>query len=169
MPTNGFYVAPFTFSGELVGRGFWHINELSSKWINISSVFLDLNGEVFNASWGQELSHITTKLTSADGAGLGIFYVNNEIAISTLYLSGSNEIIDAQVMDMFVKSLEDTDIVRKANPAPHPFQDIRNLTDRPMVVTVVWSNPNISEGDNEIIQELSIHFAASYFLKNALQ
>jgi hypothetical protein len=37
------------------------------------------------------------------------------------------------------------------------------IDDRPLVVVVVWQNPAVTEGDAQVIQELSLHFAAVFF------
>ena len=39
----------------------------------------------------------------------------------------------------------------------------RLIDDRPLVVVVVWQNPAVTEGDAQVIQELSLHFAAVFF------
>ena len=164
---EGFYVAPFTPSGELMGKGFWPFDELSEKWIKLCQEFLSGHGEVFDSSWGSELAQIETKLTSSKGAGLGVFRFRSEIAISTLYISGLNQTIDDQTRAMFVDSIERSEFVTQLSSSKHPFDRIQNISERPLAVTVVWGNPNISDEDHELIQELSTHFAAAFFLSAA--
>ncbi|MBB6429765.1 hypothetical protein [Algisphaera agarilytica] len=165
---SGFNVAAYTLTGEEVGRGFWEMSSLSPIWVEAGVTFLNQFGDNFPAtSWGQELNHIETKLTSSDGAGLGQFYTNGQLSISTLYLAGKDRSVDNEVADLFIQSLEQSDLVRQATTHPQPFASIRSIESRPLVVVFVWGNPEISDQDEELLQELSTHFAAAFFKRSS--
>lgn len=161
---QGYYITPFAPDGELLGTGFLHYSSLSSRWIDNCRGFLMAHGMVFRASWERQLQKIETKLTSEKGAGIGTFYVNGVPAVSTLYLSGSNEAADDQVANLFMESMQKVEFVRRAASTSEPFSAIRSIKDRPLTVVVVWGNAGISVEDFELVRELSNHFAAAFML-----
>src|SRR6516225_5059258 len=147
---EGFYIAPFAPDGEGLGVGFSHFSNMSAKWIENCRSFLRTHGAVFKESWGQQLQKIATRLTSANGAGIGTFYVGVIPAVSTLYLPGIDKAADQEVTGMFVASMLKVDIVRKAATSAKPFADIYSIAGRPLCVAVVWQNPNISDEDFDL-------------------
>jgi len=160
---KGFFVAPFAPDGELLEIGFWQASQLAPKWLDACGRFLDSNGQNFRAPWGQQLDHIETKLTSDCGAAIGSWYSRGEIAISTLYLSGTAPTVDDEVTELFLRSMRRDSLVKAAQTSAKPFESILTIDDRPLVVVVVWQNPAVTEGDAQVIQELSLHFAAVFF------
>jgi hypothetical protein len=160
---DGFSIAPFAADGASLGTGFWHFSKLSPKWIETCRGFLVAHGASFRASWGQQLDRIDTKLTAANGAGIGTFYVDGIPAASTLYLSGANEAVDEEVRQLFIGSMLNVQAVRACASTPTPFSSIRAIRDRPLCVVVVWQDERISDEDSALVRELSNHFAAAFF------
>lgn len=160
---KGFFVAPFAPDGELLEIGFWQASQLAPKWLDACRRFLDSNGQNFRASWGQQLDHIETKLTADCGAAIGSFYSGGEMAISTLYLSGTAPTVDDEVTELFLRSMRGVGLVKAAQTSAKPFESILTIGDRPLTVVVVWENPAVTESDAQVIRELSLHFAAAFF------
>ncbi len=160
---NGFCILPFAPDGAPLGKGFWEFDRLSGRWIDACSAFLLSHGPSFKASWGQELEHIVTTLTSDSGAGLATFYVRGIPALSTLYVSGKNKDTDSEVLEMFIRSMQSTEFARGDSSA---FESIRNIAERPLTAAVVWESDALSDDDRDLLRELSTHFAAAMFLAN---
>ena len=160
-PTTHF-VAAFGFDGELVGLARRNTSELSPKWIEKCEQLLIQEGETFKASFGKTLEHIEVHLASESGLGLGTFYVNGHVFLSTAYLTGKNRDEEGKVIGMFIESLRRVERVRLANGS-EPFETMRTLRERPLHIAVFWADPAISAQDEELAKELSMHFAAAYF------
>jgi len=156
------FVAPFAFNGELMGIGKCEVSELSLKWLDICRAILNDHGPVFRVSLGDSLSHLEIKLTSANGAGLGIFYAHSEIELSTAYLSGDDPKSENDILSMFVSSLRKSNVVQNSQINSLPFEEVFSVKERPLHIVVVWANPKISDEDQELIQELSSHFAGAF-------
>lgn len=167
MGETTFFVAPFAADGELLGVGAWQLSDLSPKWLNFCEVMLRDLGPVFRTSLGGPLSHLEIKLTSADGAGLGIFYAHGQIAVSTAYLRGQDANAELAVLRMFIVSLRQVDMVKNFQINSSPFESVLSVRERPLHVVVVWGNPNISNQDQELIRELSNHFAGAFLCARA--
>lgn len=162
---RGFHLAAFAPDGEFMGVGFWETRALSQKWLTICADFLAAHGDSFRASWGQQLAHIETQLTSDSGAALGSFYVHGQIAVSSIYLGGRAPAVDSEVLDAFLQSLRRTrEAAGRGNEA---FESLRTIAERPLAGVIVWENPKISELDADLVRELSTHFAAAYFSREA--
>jgi hypothetical protein len=152
-----YHVAVFLPDGSLEGLAKRDVSDLSPKWLQTFSDFLRANGEVFRASLGGPLGNIDIKLTSTSGAGLGMFFVNGQLGVSTAYFSGANPASEAEIQTMFVASL------RKSQPAgSKAFGALLSITQRPLYVAVVWANPAISEDDHDLLSEMSDHLAAAF-------
>jgi hypothetical protein len=165
MPANTphsayFCVAAFTPDGELVGTGMRKLAELSPKWLSVCQALLDANGSVFRISPGQTLSHIELKLTSADGAGLGAFFVHGHLATSTAYFRGAVPEAEAEVQRMFLASLRPSK--RLGAPSGTPFEALLGIPERPLHVVIPWANPRVSDEDYSLLRELSDHFAGVF-------
>ena len=162
---RSFHNAVFLPNGELIGVATLEVGKLSEKWLGICASFLAHHGDVFRASWGQQLSHVETRLTAAEGAAIGTFYARGELVVSTLYLSGEKPGAEGEVTELFIDSLGQTEAARTATGSPSPFDTIRDLGQRPLVTTIVLGNPEVSDQDNNLVKELSTHFAAALFLR----
>ena len=160
-----FEVAAFSFDGELVGTGTRQLDQLSARWLSACDVMLRENGDVFRGSLGAKLSHIEIQLTSADGAGLGMFFVKGTLALSTAYFRGESPSTETSVMSLFVNSLRNTPRVLEATKSPLPFEALLSVQTRPLAALVFWAPMDVDEGDHELVQELSTHFAGAYLCR----
>jgi hypothetical protein len=160
-----FEVAAFGFDGELIGTGTRQLDQLSPRWLSACDVMLRENGAVFRKSLGAQLSHIEIQLTSADGAALGMFFVNGALAISAAYFRGESATIEASVMSMFVDSLRNIPAVQEAAESPLPFEALLSVETRPLVALVFWAPSDVNEGDHDLVRELSTHFAGAYLYR----
>jgi hypothetical protein len=167
MDGTTFFVAPFAPDGELLGVGSWQLSDLSPKWLNFCERMLRDLGPVFRVPLEHNLSHLEVKLTSTNGAGLGTFYAHGQIALSTAYLRGQDSDAELEVLRMFISSLRRVDVVKGLQRERLPFEDALTVRERPLHVVVVWGNPNVSEEDQGLIQELSNHFAGAFLCPRA--
>ena len=154
-----YHVAPYSAEGELLGVGTWDISSLSAKWLGTCRDVIRQWGETFHGSFDGNLSHIQIRVTSANGAALVTFLVNNEIATSSAFLAGSDVAIESDVLTMFHQSL--------LNAGPIPIRDdgfrFADLAERPLAIHVVWGNSHISDDDYELVRELGTHLAGAFF------
>ena len=159
---KSFEIAAFGFDGELLGTKTHHVNQLSPRWLSVCEALLRECGEVFRRSMGAQLAHIEIQLTSSNGAGLSMFYVNGVLALSLVLFRGENEEAESTVGRMFVDSLRNSRVVQEATDSPRPFEDLLHLKMRPLFALVVWPPDQLSEVDADLVRELSTHFAAAY-------
>ena len=157
-----FFVAPFANAGELVGVGAWELSALSPEWLGLCERMLRELGPTFHVALEGPLSHLEIKLTSAGGAGLGTFYAHGHIVISTAYLRGLETHSEDEMLQMFVSSLRRVELVQRFRTDESPFGEIFSVSERPLHVVVAWGNPNVSEEDERLIEELSNHFAGAF-------
>ena len=159
--SNAFHIAAFAPDGELQGTGVWLLSKLSPRWLAVCDNLLT-HGEVFRTSLSGALSHIEIKLTSSNGAGLGMFFVRGSLAISTAYFRGENPQAEEQVLEMLLDSLRSSAIVQSAATSATPFEALRSLNERPLNVVIAWGSSEICEADHQLVRELSNHFAGAY-------
>lgn len=114
---------------------------------------------------GAPLSHIEIKLTSADGTGLGMFYVNGALAISVGLFRGACAETEAAVLNAFVASLRNSRMVQIAATSDRPFEALLQLQQRPLLALVVWPPDELTETDADLVRELSTHFAAAFLCR----
>jgi hypothetical protein len=153
-----YYVASYSADGEFMGRGSWSVEKLSPKWKAVCCSLIESNGPNFDCSMGQGFSHIRVKLTSISQAGLGMFFVGNKLALSTAYLCGHNA-ASLEVLRMFLNSLRRAPSAADNSEA---FSENEQLNARPLHIVVPWA-AGISASDEDVIRELSAHFAAAFF------
>ncbi len=159
---TGFTIAPFSPAGPLTEPAFCGFSILSPEWVANCRTFLREHGPVFQASWGQPLGNISTKLTSSDGAGLGTFFLDQKPILFTHYLSGLDEDIDADVTAMFTEMIRNI-LTLEVKQGPGLLRDIPRLSQRPLLSVFVMPNDRLGEEDFNMIRELSTHFAAAFF------
>ena len=167
MNASRFFVAPFTNDGKLIGVGPWELSELSPKWLDVCEAILSHQGPGFRISLEEALSHLEIKLTSANGAGLGMFFAHGHLAISTCYLCGDDLDAENEILSMFVSSLRRSQTMQTSHVSDLPFEEVFSLKQRPLHIVVLWANPKISADDQELIHELSIHFAGAFLCRPA--
>ena len=167
MNESTFFLAPFAYDGELMGVGTFKLSELSPKWLGICEAILAHEGEVFRVSLQEALSHLEIQLTSSNGIGLGTFYAHGHVALSTSYLRGDDFDAESELLQMFVSSLRQVNLVQNARVNDLPFQQVFGMKERPLYVVVAWANPKISAEDQELIRELSNHFAGAFLCRCA--
>lgn len=163
--SEAFFAAPFAVDGELVGIGRWEVAALSLEWLLVCEEMIRNNGACFRASFGQMLSHIEVKLTSASGPGLGMFYAHSRLILSTAYLSGYDPAAEQKVVGMFIESLRRVDLVHHAKATNQPFAAMATIAERPLHVVIPWPVEDVSEPDQELVRELANHFAAAYLCR----
>jgi hypothetical protein len=159
----GFFVAPFAVDGEAGELGYWEINKLSAKWLAICEELLDHYGNSFDAAWSGNLSHIETQFTSSSGAALLSFRVTGTPVSSAALLSGRSPGADSQVVKMFVEFLRGASVVRAAAKSELPFQDMFEISERPVMIVVPWGHPSVSDQDQDVVSELEAHTAGAFF------
>jgi hypothetical protein len=104
------------------------------------------------------LSHLEVRYTRSGRTGLATFYANQVIATSSLLMDGAKPEADAEVQAIFLKSL------RRSVPTADAFGELTEISDRPLHAVVSWANPEVSDEDEELVQQLSTHFAAAFLL-----
>lgn len=166
MRTDGFFVAPFAPDGELVGAGFWEYRKLSRRWLDVCLDFLPVLTGGLRRSWGAELSHIETQLTTASGAATVSFYVHGHLATSCLLLSGAATNVDAEVRELFRESVERMAAHLEGGVAEGRFKQLSGLDQRPLAAFVVWAPEPLCDHDMELVQELSLHLSGAFFHSN---
>ena len=159
----GFYIAPFAIDGEQLGLAYWEMATLSGEWLASCEKHLQQHGLCFDAPWSGNLSHIETKFTAASGVALATFRADGKIAASVLLASGRVPASESEVMDSFVQSLRKVRIASAAAASPEPFQKALAIAERPLMIVVPWPDDAISDENHELVQELAIHMAGSFF------
>jgi hypothetical protein len=154
-----FHVAAFAADGSLVGQGTRHLDALSEKWMTVCAQMLpDGVPSAAVCVPVEGLSHLEVRYTRAGRTGIATFYANRAMAASAILMEGTNPERDAQVQSMFQESL------RGVVPAAEAFGALSTIAVRPLYAVVAWGNPAVSDKDEELIQELSTHFAAAFLL-----
>ena len=154
--------ALFAPDGEMLGIKTWNASELSPKWFGICRSILENSSDVFRYRFAQNLSHLELSLTSANGAGVGAFYAHGNIVLSTAFLRGEDSQSENEALEMFVSSLRRVDLVQKLQLDNSPFAEVFNLKQRPLQIVMIWGNTLVSEQDQDIVFELSDHFAGAF-------
>lgn len=165
MNVSSFSIAAFDPTGALIGIGDKSFNKLSDRWLNIAATYLSENGENFKSSWKNSLAHLTTQFTSTDGVALVTFYANGYLVTSLALFSGKNETAEKSVLQMFVNSLRKTEVVKNNAETETPFNEVFNITARPLMVVIPWADDKISQQDHGLVQELAIHLSGAFFLR----
>jgi hypothetical protein len=160
-----YHVAAFVPDGELEGSAELTILNLSPRWLSICSGMLVHYGDNFRASFGGPLGHIELKLVSANGAGLGMFFVHGILATSTAYFRGHNSLSEQQVLESLLSSLRESKLVQSVASSRFPFEALRTLQMRPLHVVIPWAPDTISDQDQGLVQEISTHFAGAYLCR----
>ena len=158
-----FEIAAFDPSGLLLGTSTRSLSNLSEKWLAIATAYLAAHGENFKADWGGPLEHLVTQITSFDGVALVSYYAKGILVVSAALLCGANSETELSILKMFVHSLRKTEVVRASAVNETPFEDVFQLMTRPLMVVVPWGDERVAEQDDELVQELALHFAAAYF------
>ena len=160
----GFYIAPFAVDGQGEGIVYQEQARLSAQWLYVCRNFIERNTAGVEAVWEGELAHISTKLTAAPGVALASFKVNGETAASLLLASGALPAAEDQVIEMFIRSMAQVELVREnAAPEQEPFEALREILDRPLMVVVPWPSETIAQQDRDLVQELAVHLAGAFF------
>lgn len=161
--SSEYKVAVFTADGALEGTGTQRVAALSKKWIDVCRGMLAECGPKFRVPLGP-LRHLEVGLTSSDDIGVGMFFANSHIALSTLYLGKqSGPEAAAELMEMFLASLRRAMPVAAQQHERPAFSDLTEIHERPLYAVVVWANPAVSEDDYQLLREFSTHFAAAFF------
>lgn len=163
-PPEGFHVVGFGPDGSQLGSAFLRIRSLSPKWLESALAFLEDHGNRFRASWGRELEAFETQLTANATSALSTFYVDGTIASSHLYLCGRDKKAEEELTSLFIDSLRKASPVQAQASSSEPFEEIRQLRERPLDVVVIWAPDSVSEERLEMAGELSTHFAAAFFI-----
>ena len=164
MGSEGFFVAPFAGSGELLDVGFWEYSRLSGEWLRQCEEFLDSAEQGARKSWPGKLSNVSSVVTAAKGAALTTFYVDGHIATSCVFLSGLIPAVESEVARMFIDSARRmSERVLPAKDARERFAAVSGLRERPLAVVVVWASDAVSDEDFDVVRELGLHLAGAFF------
>jgi hypothetical protein len=158
---DGFYLAVYSGDGMFHGVREWRYASLAEHWISTLSSFLKIQGDKFRASLGGPLSHVEIQFTSISGSALVTIYVNKNIAISGALASGNTD-IDAQIIQMFHSSILKSKFLSTFIEGER-FQGMATINERPLAIIVPWANPQVSDTDIEMTQEMFWHLAGAYF------
>jgi hypothetical protein len=169
MDHHQFAVAAFDPAGALIGTGARGFHELSDKWLGICKAFLAAYGENFRAPWQGALAHLETRFTSSDGSALISFYANGILASSLALLSGRSAELETSMLQMFVRSLRETETVKACAVSEAPFEEVFGIAPRPLMVVVPWGNERVSDEDHGLLRELAVHLSGAFFLVDAQQ
>lgn len=160
---EGFFVAAFALDGTLEGIGRWSFEELSDKWLTLCDEYLAVHTSSFDELWSGNLAHIRTRLTRSSGVALVTFSAHGRVGVSIALASGARTAASSSVLKMFVNSLRNVTAVRSSTQSPEPFQQVLTVEERPVMMVVPWADPEISDQDDALMRELSIHLAAAFF------
>lgn len=160
---TGFYIAPFVIDGTMEGFGYWQLDQLSPQWLESCKKQIEHKNGSFAAKWDENLSHISAKFTISQGVALITFQIDGATEASVLLASGNSKSAEAEVFEMFVASLRETELVKLACEDPKPFERIFAIEERPLMIVVPWPNDQISEIDHNVVQELAVHTAGAFF------
>lgn len=163
MTKNGFHIAAFALNGELEGIRRCAPGELSGEWQSVADELLRTAGPIFDYSWPAKLSHIRTKFASVQGTATATFLVFGEIAASVLLMGGGGSPAEAEIMSLFVQSMANSDPVRELAGESRPFDQLRTLEERPLMVVMPWMSEGVEPRDHDLVRELAVHLAAAYF------
>lgn len=164
MTHTGFWIAAFGIDGEFVGKDRWEFEKLSAKWLSICREFLAQHGDSFDASWSNALAHIQTKFTADMGVALATFSAHGRPVVSVVLASGLSPVAESSVLKMFINSLQGVELVGAAVRSQNAFHELLCLPERPAMIVVPWADPEVSEQDEALVRELSLHTAGAYFL-----
>ncbi|HYD12187.1 MAG TPA: hypothetical protein VEC11_05015 [Allosphingosinicella sp.] len=160
---EGFSIASFDFNGRYNGTVQWRFDALSQHWLSVCREFLGHNGDSFKASWTGPLAHLATHFTSASGSAMLTSRVDDEIALSSVLIGGLSREADQWVLDAFLTSMRGVDLVRGSAPDSEPFRELLAIEHRPLMATVFWGNPRVTDQDYELVVELERHLAGVFF------
>jgi hypothetical protein len=160
---SGFHVLPFAIDGASVGKGYWEESQLSQHWLSFCRDFLKGNGPALERSLPGNLSDIGIKFTSGSGAALLTLTVQGRLIVSSVMVSGHSPTADAEVARMFVESLTRMTRGRVPELQNVPFSDLLTAAERPLIALVHWPDDNVTEDLDEMIRELTLHFAGAFF------
>ena len=162
MISDGFYIAPFAFDGQLEGIGQWSLSKLSPKWLSLCRDLIEEKGDSFQCAIPlPPLEHISVHVTSRNGTALVSFRVRDQPATSAAALSGAVPEADSAVLRMFVESLRDTPLVKEAATSTIPFEAAFSIVARPLYIVIPWASPDISDADMELVTQFQNHLAGA--------
>lgn len=164
----GFVVAPFGINGELEGSEYREIDSLSRKWLAICQQYLTIHGDVFDAPWGGNLSHVRTRMTAINGHAIVGFSVLDVPAVSVALASGVSPASESEMLGLFVNSLRKIDRVTHTAESGKPFEQVYGIRERPLMIVVAWPESAISVQDHALVRELAIHTAGAFFARDHL-
>jgi hypothetical protein len=160
---GGFFVGAFSLLGDFEGQSARRYENLSEKWIGLCRELLVELGTTFDYRWSNQLSHLRTKLTSAKGVGICTIFIKEQVAASMLLMTGKDELAEQAVIRMHQSSLRDSVPLIATGQDDGGFSRIASIVERPLMVVVPFPNKSVSEEDQDIVREISWHFAAAYF------
>lgn len=160
--TEGFHLAAFGLDGTLEGDRKQKHQDLSTHWLKVCDELIAEKGLNFDHQWTGALSKIRSKITSAKGAAICTFFVNDQAVSSMLLLSGGDEQSEREISTMFIGSLRKTSLVVAASNKVEPFAEILTIIQRPLMVVVPFSNLAVSDQSYDLVRELSLHLASAF-------
>lgn len=164
---EGFHLAAFGIDGSLEGESHWNHQDLSERWLTLCDELIAEKGINFDHQWTGTLSKIRTKMTSANGASICTFFVNDRTVSSVLLLRGIEPQSEIEVSTMFVESLRASPLAITSRASSEPFAEVLTIVQRPLMVVVPFPDPAVSDQSYDLIRELSLHLASS-FMRNEI-
>ena len=138
------------------------VAELSPKWLGFCRDLLASKGAAFRCPIPlPPLQHITLQVTAGSGTALVNLLVNEQPASSAVAVTGQEVAAEAEVLKMFVDSMRRIPLVQEATTTSKPFEAVFGLEERPLYVVIPWANAQISDPDQELVQQLEIHLAGA--------
>lgn len=159
---SGFLIAAFSAFGHFEGVKWQEYDGISSKWIGLCrELFLEYGG-IFDYRWSGNLSHIRTRFTSTQGAGVCTIFVYDHTAYSMLLVGGQSGDIEKDVMNIFLQSIRTPLLNTSVGRVEAGFSELDTISDRPLMAVVPFPNDEISVQNHEIVRELGWHMAAAF-------
>jgi hypothetical protein len=157
-----FTSAIYLLNGEFVGKGDWHLANMSERWLKVCGDLLGSYGPVFTHNMGSTLSRFDIQLT----AGVAHFRCGGELVLSAVYLPGVRPTADAGALSVFAKQILNSPAFAAACSDPSAFSShLSTHVERPLAINFLWATPGVDEDDQGALVELAHHLAAEYLCR----
>ncbi len=159
-----FSIAVFDVTGEMVGRSAFDASQLSPNWLQLCESLLAAHGSAFAVDLTGPLEHLSLRFTGALGAAMVTFSARGHLATSMLLLTGRAPEAEAEVLELFQRSVASAAEKRVGRRADgRAFAGLRSLAERPLALIVAWGNPETAEEEEDTVRELAWHCASAFF------
>jgi len=155
-----FYRLTFYPNGQLDGARL-DTDELQPELVASFRPLFD-RGLIFDTTVGAGVGSVRVKWTGMDdGQALFTFSYDGKPFMSGAFVAGQNPQADAELLEMFTRSLESTPLLQQvAAGQPNPLAVILAQPERPLLAGVVW--PTLPAELFEQVQGLDILLLAEF-------